>query len=791
VRRFGRAREKGNDRRRSWAVACGCALLLVQALGVADASAASGTTVTVIEAPAAPIVANTTATFAAQISPAAAGRTIAWEVNGGIAGESTTDASGTASVGLAFGPGGYLIIAILEPVDGQDQSWATSFELMVTPDPSRLPDLFMAEQPDLGTIGAEGSDAQISVSRPVQDASTLSITANNTVTNDTMRVMLKAPAGGTLVPGVYRSDGWFLTLATGCGSGSVTDFDILSMERDPAGVPIAFAITFSYLCNDATWPIVGAIRYNSTTAIPLLSNLSGNPNVPAAIEGHTGLPATFGLSNTGEVPVHVGTIALAGTNAAAFSRTSDTCSGSSLAPGASCVFDLTFRPSSPGEKSATIDIPSDIGLSPLHFNVSSFGAMTEGVSQPVVHGDDVYFVPGIRYTATVSPTPIGNPSECIVDGVHVDGSLPGPHGEVDCITARPAPGQHSVAIHYLGSPENGESTSPTTLFTIDPTTSTTLTSSVSSTRSDKAVKLAAMVAFRGDVTYDGGTLTITDETTSEVVASGPVGPGAPSLTLTRTFAAGPHHLVAAYSGTAGEDASAGPAIDLTIAAAPPDVTRPTVTTPVTHPIGAGTSLVSGTVPTKVSFSGADVGSGIDHFVLYQATDGGALVAIESNLKTQYLELDLRFGHAYRFAVKAVDRAGNSSSLAVGGPFHLTAVSQSAGAVHYHGSWANSTSSLWWGGTARCSTSAGASATFTFTGRSIAWVGLKAANRGRALVYVNGVLKATVYLYSASTLAQRIVWSANYTTSATRTVTIKVLATPGSPRIDLDGFIVGS
>jgi hypothetical protein len=67
----------------------------------------------------------------------------------------------------------------------------------------------------------------------------------------------------------------------------------------------------------------------------------------------------------------------------------------------------------------------------------------------------------------------------------------------------------------------------------------------------------------------------------------------------------------------------------------------------------------------------------------------------------------------------------------------------------------------------------------------------ASNRGKAQVYVNGVLKATIDLYSATTLKQRIVWSANYSTSATRTVTIKVLGTSGRPRVDVDGFIVGS
>jgi hypothetical protein len=130
-----------------------------------------------------------------------------------------------------------------------------------------------------------------------------------------------------------------------------------------------------------------------------------------------------------------------------------------------------------------------------------------------------------------------------------------------------------------------------------------------------------------------------------------------------------------------------------------------------------------------------------------------------------------------------------SPEAVKWPFRVTGISLSSSAVHYHGTWATSTSTTWWGGTARSSSTKGSTATFTFTGKSIAWVGLKAANRGNANVYVNGMLKATVDLYSATTLRQRIVWSANYSTSATRTVTIKVLGTSGRPRMDIDGFIV--
>ena len=70
-------------------------------------------------------------------------------------------------------------------------------------------------------------------------------------------------------------------------------------------------------------------------------------------------------------------------------------------------------------------------------------------------------------------------------------------------------------------------------------------------------------------------------------------------------------------------------------------------------------------------------------------------------------------------------------------------------------------------------------TYSFTGKSFAWVSLKASTRGKANIYVNGVLKATVDLKATSTLKQAVVWQTTYTTSAKRTVMIKVLGTWGA------------
>ena len=90
---------------------------------------------------------------------------------------------------------------------------------------------------------------------------------------------------------------------------------------------------------------------------------------------------------------------------------------------------------------------------------------------------------------------------------------------------------------------------------------------------------------------------------------------------------------------------------------------------------------------------------------------------------------------------------------------------------------------------RASSAAGAIASYTFTGRSISWVGLTSRTRGKAQIYVNGALTATVDLWSSTLRTKHLIWQTTFATSATRTIMIKVLGTPGRPRIDVDGFIV--
>jgi hypothetical protein len=92
-----------------------------------------------------------------------------------------------------------------------------------------------------------------------------------------------------------------------------------------------------------------------------------------------------------------------------------------------------------------------------------------------------------------------------------------------------------------------------------------------------------------------------------------------------------------------------------------------------------------------------------------------------------------------------------------------------------------------GGSAKFARAAGASATYSFTGRSIAVVVPKGPTRGRVKVYVNGTYLTTVDLYAPTTQYRVLIWQRAWSTSATRTIRLVAVGTLTRPRIDLDAF----
>ncbi|MEU3984848.1 N-acetylmuramoyl-L-alanine amidase [Streptomyces sp. NPDC026672] len=142
------------------------------------------------------------------------------------------------------------------------------------------------------------------------------------------------------------------------------------------------------------------------------------------------------------------------------------------------------------------------------------------------------------------------------------------------------------------------------------------------------------------------------------------------------------------------------------------------------------------------------------------------------------------GTATTWSLRAYDWAGNYRTAS---PSFTPLVLQETSAVK-SGSWSARSSSSYLGGKSYSSGSKGASLTWTFTGRSAAWVVSRASTSGQAYVYVDGVKVSTVDLKSATTSYRQAIWTKSWSSSAKHTVKIVVVGTSGRPTITTDGLV---
>ncbi|WP_406492063.1 peptidoglycan recognition protein [Streptomyces sp. NBC_01604] len=142
------------------------------------------------------------------------------------------------------------------------------------------------------------------------------------------------------------------------------------------------------------------------------------------------------------------------------------------------------------------------------------------------------------------------------------------------------------------------------------------------------------------------------------------------------------------------------------------------------------------------------------------------------------------GVATTWSMTATDQAGNTATASVA---RTPVVLQETSAVK-SGTWASKSSTSYLGGRSYSSSSKNAALTWTFTGRSVAWVVSRAATSGQAYVYVDGVKTATVDLKSSTTKYRDAIWTKSWSTSAKHTVKIVVVGTSGRPAVTTDGIV---
>lgn len=117
------------------------------------------------------------------------------------------------------------------------------------------------------------------------------------------------------------------------------------------------------------------------------------------------------------------------------------------------------------------------------------------------------------------------------------------------------------------------------------------------------------------------------------------------------------------------------------------------------------------------------------------------------------------------------------------------ISEASRAVTYTGSWDVARHPGYQRGRAVFATQPGATATLTFTGSRIAWVGPTGPTRGEARVLLDGVEVAVVDLGTRAFTPRRNAWSTRFPEAGRHTLTIEVLGTPGRPYVAIDAFRV--
>jgi hypothetical protein len=147
------------------------------------------------------------------------------------------------------------------------------------------------------------------------------------------------------------------------------------------------------------------------------------------------------------------------------------------------------------------------------------------------------------------------------------------------------------------------------------------------------------------------------------------------------------------------------------------------------------------------------------------------------------------GTSWTLRVVARDAVGHAAASPRTARRSYSLVQESSSAIRYSGTWRRATSDHFSGGAVRAAMQAGASASYTFTGRGIAFVTTTAPTRGKVRVYVNGTRLATLDLYRSVYGCRTVAWAKTWSTSAKRTIRIVVVGTPGRARVDLDAFVV--
>ncbi|HEX3429107.1 MAG TPA: glycoside hydrolase family 25 protein [Candidatus Limnocylindrales bacterium] len=204
------------------------------------------------------------------------------------------------------------------------------------------------------------------------------------------------------------------------------------------------------------------------------------------------------------------------------------------------------------------------------------------------------------------------------------------------------------------------------------------------------------------------------------------------------------------------------------------------------------NMVTGTlgtagVPVRVAWVASDP-SGLAGQVLQRSVNATAWsgIGLPSTAVRSTVQL-LPFNSSVVERIRAVDTKANGTGWAYTPKVSNGLYQQAARGITYTGTWHSVASAGASGGSVRYSTARGATATFRFSGSSIAWVSTRGPGRGAAYVYIDGVYAQTVNLYASSGHSRAIVFTRDWATTGVHTIRVTVAGTAGHPRVEIDAF----
>ncbi|GIE93095.1 N-acetylmuramoyl-L-alanine amidase [Paractinoplanes rishiriensis] len=187
--------------------------------------------------------------------------------------------------------------------------------------------------------------------------------------------------------------------------------------------------------------------------------------------------------------------------------------------------------------------------------------------------------------------------------------------------------------------------------------------------------------------------------------------------------------------------------------------------------------LDGSVPIRLNWHATDV-NGLSSVSLVRPS------TVDLGATNRYRNGTIKPAVPTTFTVRATDRAGNAVSASV----TRTPMVLSEAAARRSGNWRALSNPAYLGGVALGATSAGASASWTFTGRSAALAVGRGALSGRVRIWVDGADQGVVDLGSPKTIYRQAIWSRWWSQSGEHTVRVEVEGTPGRPGVVLDGLV---